>query len=83
MGGVVAFLDEVVVDLFGGKVDVIDMVVLLLQQRLVVIQFAGDRYCADDFDLSAFVDQDVGGVNVPDLFLQVLELTACTHNIVQ
>lgn len=42
MGGVLTFLDEIVIDLFGCEEYVVNDVVLSLQQLLVVIQFSGD-----------------------------------------
>lgn len=55
----------------------------MFQQVVVVGLFAWEGDSADDLDLSALVDQDVAGVHVADLLLEVLELAACSHDVVE
>jgi hypothetical protein len=82
MRGVVPLLDEVIIDLLGCQVDN-DGLILRLQQRIVIILFAREGTSADDLDLSALIDQDVGRVYVTDLPPQVLKLLSRPHDIVQ
>lgn len=69
MGGVVPFLDEVIVYFLWGEVEVVNGIVLLFEEGLVVVKFPGDRDSADNFNLSAFIDEDVGGVHITYLLL--------------
>lgn len=77
-----ALLHEVVIDFFGGE-EKDETIVLRLQEGVVVVLLAGEGAGTDDLDLSAFVDEDVGGMHVADLALQMLELLSRPHNIVQ
>ena len=83
VGGVSALLHEVVIDFLGGEVDDDVGVVLAFEEGVVVVELAGQRAGADDLDLPALVDEDVGGVHVADLAPQVLELLASAHDVVQ
>jgi len=83
MGGVCAFLDGVIVDFLGGQVAIIDVFMLFFEDPLVVIELEGHGDSANDLDLSALVDEDVVGVHAAYLFLQVLEFTARTNDIVE
>jgi hypothetical protein len=82
MRGIAALLDEVVIDLLGCQVDDGGLI-LRLQQRIVIILLAREGTSADDLDLSALIDKDVGRVHVTDLSLQVLKLLPRTDDIVQ
>jgi hypothetical protein len=57
------------VDFFGGKVDVDVLVFLALEQSFVVVEFSWEGDAADDFDLSAFIDEYVFGVDASYLLL--------------
>lgn len=84
VGGIGAFLDEFAVDLFGGEEDGGELVFCGVFDEIVVVGgLVGERGSADDFDLSALVDEDVLRVHVAYLFLEVLELAARTHDVVQ
>lgn len=56
---------------------------LFFEDPLVVIELEGHGDSADDLDLPALVDEDVVGVHAAYLFLQVLEFTARTNDIVE
>lgn len=55
----------------------------MLQQVVVVRLFTRDGDSADDLYLAALVDQDVSGVHVADLLLEVLKLAACSDDVVE
>ena len=50
---------------------------------LVVVNLSREGASTDDFYLSALVDEDVVGVDVTDLALEVLELVARPHHVVE
>lgn len=81
--GVRSLLDEIVVDFLRSEVDDHVCVILSLQEDIVVGLLAGERTGTDDLDLPALVDEDVGGMHVPDFPLEVLELLPGPHNIVE
>jgi hypothetical protein len=83
MRGVVSLLDEVVVDLFRCQVDIINDLVLFFEEQIVVIQLSWEGDGTDDLDLPALVDENVHGVYVTYLFLQVFELTTRTDDVIQ
>lgn len=82
MRGVGSFLHEVVIDFFGCE-EYDGGFVLGFEEGVVVVLFSGEGAGADDLDLSALVDEDVGGVDVADLPPQVLELLPRPHDVVQ
>lgn len=82
MRGIAALLDEVIIDLLGCQVDN-DRLILGLEQRIVIILLAREGAGADDLDLSALIDEDVGGVHVTDLSLQVLKFLPRSDDVVQ
>lgn len=55
----------------------------MFKEVLVVVGFAGQGDGADDFDLSAFVDEDVLGVDVADFLAEMLELAASSDDVVE
>lgn len=55
----------------------------MLEDIVVVAEFTGKGDGTDNLDLPAFVDENVLGVNVTDLFLEVLELAACPNDVVE
>ena len=64
MRRIVSFLDEVIIDLFGCEVDIINDFMLFFQQQIIVIQLSWDGYSTNDFDLPTLVDKDVHRMNV-------------------
>lgn len=83
MRGIGALLHEVVIDFLRREVDDDVGVILTFEEGVVVIELSGERAGADDLDLSALVDEDVGGVHVADLAAEVLELLPSPHDVVE
>ena len=75
-------LHEIVIDLLGSEIDD-SWFVLRLEKSIIVVLFARKRASADDLDLSTLIDEDIGGVDVTDLSLEVLELLPRPHDVVQ
>jgi|JI6StandDraft_1071083.scaffolds.fasta_scaffold41178_4 hypothetical protein len=55
----------------------------MFEDIVVVADFTREGDGTDNFDLPAFVDENVLGVNVTDLFFEVLELAACPNDVVE
>lgn len=83
MRGVGALLHEVVIDFLRREVDDDVGVILAFEECVIVVELPGQRAGADDLDLPALVDEDVGGVHVADLAAQVLELLPSPHDVVE
>ena len=75
-------MDLILVEFFGGQEDIL-MFVLFFKKSLIVIDLARERHSADNLDLSALIDEDIGGMHVADLLFQVFEFTASSDDIVQ
>lgn len=54
----------------------------MFEDIVVVADFTREGDGTDNLDLPAFVDENVLGVNVTDLFFEVLELAACPNDVV-
>lgn len=69
MGRIGAFLNQIVVDFFGSQKDrgsLVNIIDGVLYKKIVVGNFSWEGDRADDFDLSAFIDEYVLRVDITD-----------------
>lgn len=83
MRRILTLLNEIVIDFFRSEINIINDFMLFFEKEVIVIELSWKRNSTNDFDLPAFVYEDVHRMNITYLFLQMLEFAAGSDNVIQ